>query len=52
MESNHKTSTKTLSQKEIAKLESEILARESDKEFEFRYLQKYDYDNGFMETLS
>lgn len=28
------------------------MARESDKDFEFRYLERDDYDKGFMDTLS
>lgn len=41
-----------LSVEDKLKIEREILNRESDKEFEFRFLEREDYDKGFMETLS
>lgn len=47
---NNKTSQ--LSTSELLKLETQIMERESDKEFLYRYLKRDDYDKGFMDILS
>jgi hypothetical protein len=38
-----------LPQDQLLKLEHEILAKDSDSEFEFRYLRKDDFDKGYLD---
>ena len=37
---------------EIEKKESEILAKECDEDFQYRLLQRDDYDRGFLDILA
>lgn len=34
------------------RLEQDILKKQSDSEFEFRYLKRDDFDKGFLDSLS